>query len=308
MLSGSPEPFAVDNREKRGALSHFQPPGVLVSHGQLRVDRREVNDAVLDSHRPVHRLAEAITAKVVDEAQPLVPDGSSGSLAWDEFATTWWRAVRRVVLGDAARDDHELTDLLARLRADANWSSLHPKRTRVRARFLQRLRAYLDEPEPSSLADLVASTPSPAETDPGGQVPQWSDRRGDCQGGSVAVAADHNDVGVDEGGRVAVVVPDRPARAPGTGGRPWPSRDRCGSASWRPLEAVAGQGESPASITGIQFQPARSTAAAPVLRTNAYSPLRLRQSSPAGSWPARCASSGLMVLEPDALAAVGRHI
>jgi hypothetical protein len=117
VLSGSPEPFAVANREKRGALSHFQPHGVLVSHGQLRADRRRVNEAVLDSHRPVHRLAEAIAAKVLDEARPLLPDGSSASLPWDEFAVAWWRVVRRVVLGDAARNDHALTDLLARLRA-----------------------------------------------------------------------------------------------------------------------------------------------------------------------------------------------
>ena len=173
VLSGSPEPFAVANREKRGALSHFQPHGVLVSHGQLRADRRQVNEAVLDSHRPVHRLAEAIAAKVLEETRPFLTEAASRSSGWDEFATCWWRVVRRVVLGDAARDDHALTDLLARLRAAANWSSLRPQRTRVRARFLQRLGAYLDEPEPSSLAELVASTPSPAGTDPGGQVPQW---------------------------------------------------------------------------------------------------------------------------------------
>jgi hypothetical protein len=173
VLSGSPEPFAVANREKRGALSHFQPHGVLVSHGQLRADRRRVNQEVLDSHRPVHRLAEAIAAKVLEEARPLLPGGSSRSLSWDEFAVAWWHMVRRVVLGDAARNDHELTDLLAKLRAAANWSSLRPQRPRVRARFLQRLGAYLDEPEPGSLAELVAGAPSPAGTDPGGQVPQW---------------------------------------------------------------------------------------------------------------------------------------
>jgi hypothetical protein len=117
VLSGSPEPFAVANREKRGALSHFQPHGVLVSHGQLRAARRRVNEEVLDFHRPMHRLAEAIAAKVVEEARPLLPGDSLRSLSWDEFATCWWRAVRRVVLGDAARNDYALTDLLARLRA-----------------------------------------------------------------------------------------------------------------------------------------------------------------------------------------------
>ena len=31
VLEGSPEPFAVASREKRGALRHFQPDGLLVS-------------------------------------------------------------------------------------------------------------------------------------------------------------------------------------------------------------------------------------------------------------------------------------
>jgi hypothetical protein len=47
VLEGSPEPFAVASREKRAALSHFQPQGVLVSHGAERIDRRRFNEAVL---------------------------------------------------------------------------------------------------------------------------------------------------------------------------------------------------------------------------------------------------------------------
>lgn len=95
------------------------------------------------------------------------------ALSWHEFAPSWWRMVRRVVLGDGARDDEELTDLLARLRADANWAFLKPKRRRLRQRFLARLDAQLRRAEDGSLAALIASTPATAATYPQEQVPQW---------------------------------------------------------------------------------------------------------------------------------------
>jgi hypothetical protein len=51
------------NREKQAALSHFQPHGVLISHGQSRMGRRELNEAVLDTARPVHRQAQPAALK-----------------------------------------------------------------------------------------------------------------------------------------------------------------------------------------------------------------------------------------------------
>jgi hypothetical protein len=36
-------------------------------------------------------------------------------LDWDAFLGSWRRTVRRIVLGDAAREDHELTQMLDRL-------------------------------------------------------------------------------------------------------------------------------------------------------------------------------------------------
>lgn len=46
--------------------------------------------------------------------------------------TAWYRIVRRIAFGDNARDDHDLTDMLGRLRKDANWSFLKPKRKKTR--------------------------------------------------------------------------------------------------------------------------------------------------------------------------------
>jgi cytochrome P450 len=174
ILAESPEPFATANLEKRAALNHFQPRGVLISHGRERAERRRFNEAVLDTSQPVHQMADSIIAKVRDEAERLAAEVStSGELAWEQFIAAWWRVVRRVVLGDAARDDHETTDLLTRLRREANWSYLLPRRFSVYDRFKERLRGHLDRAEPGSLAGLMAQTAEDERTAPVDQVPQW---------------------------------------------------------------------------------------------------------------------------------------
>lgn len=174
VLARSPEPFATSTPEKRGALGHFQPRGVLVSHGADRADRRRFTDAALEPERPLHHLAPSMVAVVREELADLIATVErTGVLDWDAFVPVWFRIVRRVVLGDAARDDTELTDLLARLRRAANWSLLHPGRPRQRAEFLDRLRERLARAEPGSLAAAVAEAPTTARTHPVEQVPQW---------------------------------------------------------------------------------------------------------------------------------------
>jgi hypothetical protein len=108
VLNETPEPFATANREKRAALSHFQPHGVLISHGPERADRRRFNEDVLDTGRPVHSLGETFAAKIAEEVDAMQREAAKiGSLDWDVFARGWWRMVRRVALGDGARDDHD---------------------------------------------------------------------------------------------------------------------------------------------------------------------------------------------------------
>ncbi|GAA5055330.1 cytochrome P450 [Thermocatellispora tengchongensis] len=170
VLDGSPEPFAVANREKRAALAHFGPDVLLISPNELRAERRRFNEEVLATGRAMHPLAGALAAKVREEAGALL-DGDT--LTWADFAAVWWRAVRRVVLGDGARDDEELTRLLARLRDDANWAYLRPRREAAYARFTGLLRAHLDRAEPGSLAGMLADLPVPAHVRPAGQVPHW---------------------------------------------------------------------------------------------------------------------------------------
>jgi cytochrome P450 len=174
VLSGSPEPFAAATLEKRGALGHFQPEGVLISDGPERADRRRFNEQVLGSDASIHHLAGVLLAKVVEEAGLLADHVErTGRLDWDAFVVAWFRMVRRVVLGDGAREDHAVTDLLADLRAAANWSGLRPRSTELRRRFFRQLQGHLDRAEAGSLAAVMASTPTTAVTQPAQQVPQW---------------------------------------------------------------------------------------------------------------------------------------
>jgi cytochrome P450 len=170
VLDGTPVPFRADSREKRGALRHLQPHGVLISPPELRADRRRFNEVVLDTGRPVHHYAESIARVVREEAAPLA---GADALDWDGFITAWWRIVRRVVLGDAARDDHALTDDLRHLRQAANWSGVAPQQEERRARFRAGLGRYVERAEPGSLAELVAKMPAEPGVDQLDQVPQW---------------------------------------------------------------------------------------------------------------------------------------
>jgi cytochrome P450 len=174
VLNGAPEPFAPASSEKQAALAHFQPRGVLVSHGIERAERRRFNEEVLDDGQPMHRLAEPFRAVVDEEAALLLGAVRHRQLlTWDDFALTWFRVVRRVVFGDAARNDHALTEVINRLRSDANWAFLKPRRSGLRHQLSERIGHYLAMADPYSLAGVMAATPHSDLTAPEQQVPQW---------------------------------------------------------------------------------------------------------------------------------------
>ena len=175
VLASSPDPFATATPEKRAALGRFEPHGVLISDAADRPDRRRWNEAMLDTDRPVHHLAGPMVAVARDEARALLDDVAArgGTLDWPAFTAAWFRTVRRVTLGDAARDDTALTDALARLRALGNWAMFAPRRPALTAAFLGRLRTHLERAEPGSLAAVAAGVPAGPHTAPLEQVPQW---------------------------------------------------------------------------------------------------------------------------------------
>jgi cytochrome P450 len=174
VLDGTPEPFATSTPEKRAALAHFEPKGALISHKPERQERRRYNEEALQSDSPVHQLSHAFLNIVATEAQRIHSHAHRrGELTWDVFAEGWFRVVRRVIFGDIAQDDHELSTMMAELRSAGNWAFLARSRRDVRERMLGRIRTYLRRAEPHSLAGFMSRIHSDAATAPEHQVPQW---------------------------------------------------------------------------------------------------------------------------------------
>jgi cytochrome P450 len=174
VLTQSPTPFDPASREKRMALQWFEPHGVLISRGPIRARRRGVNEAALDAGSAVHRLGDAFAAKIADESRGVVAGAMRrGRLDSAQFMTAWWRLVRRLALGERAREDAAITDQLLRLRRAGNWAFLALPHYRARAQFMERLYRYAEAPEPGTLVSALADTPASGAVDPVGQMPQW---------------------------------------------------------------------------------------------------------------------------------------
>ncbi|KAA0101349.1 cytochrome P450 [Mycolicibacterium sp. P1-18] len=174
VLAGAPTPFHPANREKRKALEWFQPHGVLISRGPIREHRRVVNEAALDTDSDLHRLAPLFTDAIAVEIGKLTAQAmATGRLDSSTFMTSWWRMVRRLVLGSRARDDDAITDELLRLRKAGNWSFLSLPHYRRRDQFLEHLYRYAEQSESGSLVSALAEVPAGGAVDPVGQIPQW---------------------------------------------------------------------------------------------------------------------------------------
>lgn len=138
-----------------------------MSSPKARLERRPFNEQVLQSGQTLHTHAESIMRVITEEIAALRGHLEfTRVLTWGAFNKTWWRIVRRITLGDAARDDEQLTHDLNQLRARANLSYLVPKNRQQRQRFLAAIRGYLDRAEPGSLAGMAAHTPTTAKTVP----------------------------------------------------------------------------------------------------------------------------------------------
>jgi cytochrome P450 len=198
ILEGADEPFSPSTAEKRMALPHFEPNVALISTGIERIDRRRFNEQVLQTDRPLHPHAARFVSVIREEADELMGRvrAAGGSLDWEAFETTWFRVVRRIVLGDGARDDEELTEVLEQLRNDANVGPVIPRRKGLKERYDRLLGAHLDRAEPGSLAEMVRAVPTTSMTEPADQVSQWLfayDPAGMTTFRSLALLATHPD-------------------------------------------------------------------------------------------------------------------
>jgi cytochrome P450 len=167
VLEGSPHPFAPDPEAKRKGMGHFQPHALTLSRGELWEDRRHFTEAVLDTSEVAHRqLGDRVVEVSREEASRLPLE-----LDYDAFLAAFRPLVRRIVLGDSARDDEELTDLLAELMSQAN--GLPSDRSEEYEPFMEKIRGYVAAAEPGSLVGLFADAPSGPDTRVDGQVVHW---------------------------------------------------------------------------------------------------------------------------------------
>ena len=177
VLEGSPHPFAPDPDAKRRGMFHFQPDALTISRGTLWENRRRFAEAVLDTGRPLHRLADRFAGVTAEETDVLLEAVDGAELEWDAFQAALWRVTRRVVLGDAAREDVEVTELLAKLMDEAN--GLPKERSEHFDPYMTRIGEYVAAAEPGSLVGLFGEAPSDEETRPEGQVTHWLFAMGD---------------------------------------------------------------------------------------------------------------------------------
>lgn len=174
VLDHAPDPFHPANLEKRKALQWFQPHGVLITQGAIRARRRALNEAALDAGAELHRMAGQFASVIAEEAEAIAAAALRDErLESFEFMRGWWRLVRRLAFGDAARTDERITDQLLRLRKAGNWSFLSLPHYRRRAQFFDQLYRYVENPQPGTLSAALAELPAGGAVDPVGQMPQW---------------------------------------------------------------------------------------------------------------------------------------
>jgi cytochrome P450 len=169
VLDGSADAYAGNAGAKGKGMSHFQPDALTMSYGNEWRERREFNESVLAARDRVHPLA-AHFLKIVDgEVERL---GLVDRLAWPEWERLFDHITLRVIFGDRAREDQELTGRLERLMGEANrLVGLSPNDDYYE--LYGALERYLQDPEPDSLIGQINQAPHTDNTRVVQQIPHW---------------------------------------------------------------------------------------------------------------------------------------
>jgi len=177
ILNQTPVPFSPATPEKKSALGHFEPGNILISDPERRKVLRPVHEEALATNQRNHPLAKTFKTVIHDEFNHLFPPSSLDSqneitVTWDSFSTAWFRIVRRIVLGDRARDDENLTKHLDEVRKRGNWGFTKFADQSKMETFQTDVAKYLDNPEPNSLVSRLP-TAKAHDLELPSQVAQW---------------------------------------------------------------------------------------------------------------------------------------
>jgi cytochrome P450 len=150
VLEGTPIPYGQATKEKKSALEHLEPGNVLIADPERRKELRPVHEEALATSQRVHPFAERFKHVVDEELDSLLramDEHDQTELNWDKISETWFRVIRRITLGDAAREDHQLTEDMGALRDRANWGFLAPTNDSKLESVQRRLTNYIKNPE-----------------------------------------------------------------------------------------------------------------------------------------------------------------
>ena len=133
-------------------------------------DRRAFAESVLAAHEPVHPSGARFAAVVADELERM---DLRGSLTWPEMERLFDRITLRVIFGDRARDDRELTQALEKLMGEANRLVGVGSPTDDFHELYGRIERHMVDPEPGTLLAHIADAPQTPQTRVVHQVPHW---------------------------------------------------------------------------------------------------------------------------------------
>ena len=154
---------------KGKGMSHFQDGALTLSSGDEWKDRRAFNEHVLATSERLHPDAARFLSVVADEVARLQ---LGSSLSWGEWERLWDRITLRVIFGDGAREDQQITDLLEKLMSQANRIA-GLKHGDDYYEFYGLLERKLRDPEPGSLLARFADAPQSDATRVVHQIPHW---------------------------------------------------------------------------------------------------------------------------------------
>jgi cytochrome P450 len=169
VLDRSADAYAGNAGAKAKGMSHFQPDALTMSYGEEWRERRQFNESVLAARETVHPLAGHFLGIVEGEVDRL---GLVDRLAWPEWERLFDHITLRVIFGDGAREDQELTARLERLMGEANrLVGLSPNDDYHE--LYGALARYLQDPPEDCLIGRIGQAPHSDATRVLQQIPHW---------------------------------------------------------------------------------------------------------------------------------------
>jgi cytochrome P450 len=169
VLDQSADVYASDAGAKQKGMAHFQPDALTLSRGEEWKDRRKFNESVLATSEKVHPHGARFLDVVGDEVGRMRIDGR---LRWEQWEQLFDHITLRVIFGDSARADQELTGLLEKLMSEANRIG-GLKTGDDYYEFYGRLEKKLANPDPYSLIARISEAPQTDTTRVVQQIPHW---------------------------------------------------------------------------------------------------------------------------------------